>query len=469
MQNIGLGLISIFIAVAIFIIDKDNAKELDRKIILNQVINIKKVATNLVTLFAPLFFWDMSPIFCRLIIIVIFLYSFCEICKSLIRAYQWISTLEPGSSSPEDNFRLLLRLKYFESIGDDKQKKFEWDYFWSNCSGSTPREIEKYLLVFSNNVDKTIKNNDFQTASYLISGIMKSIDNLPLNDLLVYEIILKNTLSWVKKSYIKEKQNKTNKFGDVFYLESTSENLLKILIGQMSKLGLEFIFFDTTKKHLDQNSKRQKYIGKIIQLFSLTVFNLKKDNLYSTLSNYFPEEWKIRLNTFMDNAVQRYLLRDYLDWAQKKIWDSDNNREDNFDSSLEEVTYQLFPEIDPPTWASWLTFLIKPYSEGNRVSDYIETRRIFGFASRPFSTVGPHSDEELNRMVLNEISKQRELTLKMLLSIFSNQLSISNLERYQSEAIKIHYEDESKLHKKNRFLAEIKVLIKIQKNTNDSK
>lgn len=461
MQNVSLAIITIFIAVSIFLVDKDAGNfEFDRKVILNKVINVKLLSFYLLFLLIPLFFWEISPNYLKLIILVTFIYCFFKIAKSLIRTYKWMDVFEPkNSDSKKDNYRMSLRLDYFKTIKDPEERSYEWNYIWNNKGKLiAPQDSNQYFKIFVSNIKDLLKEKNYRQAATYLSILIKSIDNLPLYDWFFYETLLKETLYWYKLSFdLSKKKDKKDNIGDCIYFETTTENLLKELTNSLGKNRTEYLFFEFFKKHINENIKDEKYIAKTVNLISSILFNLKTENLYSIFADSFPEEWKIKKETFKENLIQKILLNNYLNWVQRKIWDHDNKEKNEFDDNLETVTNQLFPAVDPSTWACWLTFLISPYSK--RVDEYLKKHRVFGLLGRVFTYTGKRTDERFVKDIVN----QKKETYELLLEIFPALLSIEKLKEYKSEAEILHYEKHtSELLKKELFIRQIDIIVRIQ-------
>lgn len=461
MQSVSLAIITIFIAVAIFLVDKDAGNfEFDRKVILNKVIDVKSLSLYLLFLLIPLFFWEILPNFLKLIPLTIFIYCFCQIAKSLVRTYKWMDVFEiKDDNSKKDNYRMSLRLDYFKTIKDPEERSYEWNYIWSNKGKLiATQDSNQYFKVLVLNIKDLLKEKNYRQAAIYLSNLINSVNNLPLYDWIFYENLLKETLYWHKLSFdLSKKKNSKDNIGDLIYFETTTENLLKELTNSLEKNRTEYLFFEFLKKHINENIKNEKYITKIVDLISSILFNLKTENLYSIFADSFPEEWKIKKETFKDNLVQKILLSNYLNWVQRKIWDHNDKENKGFDNNLETITNQLFPAVDPSTWACWLTFLISPYSK--RVEEYLKKHRVFGLLGRVFTYTGERTDE----MFVKDIANQKKETYELLLEIFPAWLSIEKLNEYKNEAEALHYgEHTSELLKKESFIRQINTLIRLQ-------
>ena len=312
MQNIALGLITVFIAIAIFLVDRDSGNfELDRKVILDKVISVKSLALYFSLLFLPLFFWDISSILFRFLLLIIYFWSIAKIGQCLLRTYKWMNVFEPkDKDSKKDNFRMMLRLEYLGTVVDVDERLYEWNYVWGNSRVSTAQDCLQFFNTFATNIDSLLKEKKYnQTARYL-SNFSAAIDKLPLRDWLLYESILNNIFGWNKiaSTTVKNEEKNEQRLGDLYYLKTTLEGLIRDLTVPIEKNGTGYIYFEVLKKHINENSKSADYVAKIIELISNTLFNLKSDSLYSLFADNFPEEWKVRVKTLKDNVIQRTFL-----------------------------------------------------------------------------------------------------------------------------------------------------------------
>lgn len=436
MQNIALGFITIFIAVAIFLVDKDADNfELDRKVILDKVIGIKSFAIYFSLLFLPLFFWNISSIFFRFLFLIIYFYSVTKISQSLLRTYKWMNVFEPkGKDSKKDNFRMVLRLEYLKTVSDVDERFYEWNYIWGNSRVVTAQDNSQFFNIFAININSLLREKKYDQAARYLSNFSTVIEKLPLRDWLFYESILKNIFEWDKlSSSIVKEEDKSEQMGNSYYLKTTLESLIRDLTIPIGKNGTGYIYFETLKKHIEDNSKNTNYVEKTIEHISNTLFNLESDNLYSIFSGSFPEEWKVKIGTFKDNLVQKIFLYSYLNWTQRKIFDSNNQDKVDFDNNLETVSNELFPEVDPMTWALWISFVIGPFiSNDTRVEDFLKRPLVFGHIGRVFTYTG--DQKEGDQQFIKEMTSQRENTYQLLIKIFPGFFSSDNLKKYQAEA-----------------------------------
>ncbi len=90
-QTINMAFLTILIPIAIAIFgDKKEFEELDKKLILDHIVKSKFFLLYMSLVFIPLFFWNISPPWLRLIEMIIWLVGFFFLSKILINLYRWM-------------------------------------------------------------------------------------------------------------------------------------------------------------------------------------------------------------------------------------------------------------------------------------------------------------------------------------------------------------------------------------------
>jgi hypothetical protein len=164
----------------------------------------------------------------------------------------------------------------------------------------------------------------------------------------------------------------------------------------------------------------------------------------------FPQNWKITKDNLVDreNPFARLSLNQFLNWAMTKI--SDRAK---FDSQLNDVSINLFPEVDASTWANILIFVLAPYNSQNRMASILSIPRSFGY---DFASVAFSSDEDYAKAVSlkklqDEAGRQNAYELAVL--IFPNFFTEKLLAEYIEETATLKYdESSSEEHKRLELL-----------------
>jgi len=114
----------------------------------------------------------------------------------------------------------------------------------------------------------------------------------------------------------------------------------------------------------------------IISLLYLTFFtkcffeNIAKSTEKNDIwEHYFPKEWKITKNNLENkkNIIAKISRYKFLQWAQVRIWQA----KEEFDRDLDDISRNLFPEVEPIIRARILIFIFTGYGR-NRVKSVVE-------------------------------------------------------------------------------------------------
>lgn len=454
-QNVAIVLVTIFIAIAIFLMDKDTSNfELDRKVLMNKVINAKSFMFYLMSIFAPFLLWDVYPPLSKFLGVIIFVIGIVKLLKFLHGTYRWIDVFEPSDGHTSSNYRMKLRLSYLDDVTNPEERGYEWDYIWDKAKRASITENRAYIERFLSNNKLLIESEDYSHFGQYTSSLSNKIGNLPLYDWVIYEKVLKETLVWDKEIFDKETT-------DTFEGEMALHDLLVELVNNIGKNRTPFMFFETLEKHLNIHIDSPKYIEELLEIVAKPLFELKEGDLLSILDDYFPEQWKFTIDNLKNNVITRiWFYGNYLPWTQRKIWDNRDSKD--FDNNLDIVTYELLPNIDPPTWATWLTFLLQPYASDRKVDTLLKSNKCFGVASRPLMTNGPHSSEELEDMLTVDIQQKKRDTYSLLLYIFPKKLTVENLVKYKEEAESLTYPEHSmELLRRGSFIKQIDEILRL--------
>ena len=148
-QNVGLAGLTILIpvAIAIFTGDKD-FRELDNHVILDHVIQAKRLLVYSALIFLPIFFWHDSPIFLRLVELVAWGIGVYFLVDILMRSYRWLK----GNKFP-------MRFDFLDAMKDKKDMEESWNSVWSSEKVNSENEND-FFKIFAERIDKLLKTNE---------------------------------------------------------------------------------------------------------------------------------------------------------------------------------------------------------------------------------------------------------------------------------------------------------------------
>jgi hypothetical protein len=174
------------------------------------------------------------------------------------------------------------------------------------------------------------------------------------------------------------------------------------------------------------HNKDEQYQEYLLNNFYRSYFDRIKDSPshFDIWHHYFPNEWKVTRSNITDerNNISSISLNSFLDWAIPRL---ESSREES-DFALDEAIRELFPDVDPISWATILIFLYTPYEPENRVKSVVESNWTIGKMSRVHVR---SSREEISKDTKNERNSVYELASMLFEDVFS----LDNLERYIDE------------------------------------
>jgi len=270
---------------------------------------------------------------------------------------------------------------------------------------------------------------------------------------------------WEKEYKYLTKKDKLDEWSSYSEISRTLDSLLQKIEKRVLQERQSFSFFEIFKKHAEKHkekfiesedkSKKYYYVESLFSIFYRVFFDAIENSpeRYDIWEHYFPKEWKITKNNIINekNIISRISLHKFLNWAQERIWQA----KEDFDRNLDDVSHNLFPEVEPVLWARILTFVFSPYGE-NRVKSVIERPWNFGFVGR-IRTYSGYPENLAEKIETNS-------TFELAYLLFSNQFSKDNIEKYINNLKELKYDKESKEENKRlRLLGIFEEMLKYKK------
>jgi len=308
--------------------------------------------------------------------------------------------------------------------------------------------------------------NDIPTLAKLLADFSSLSEKRSIIFLVnLEEVFLKilewNFIAW-KQNWLNWKNKEKRKEWLSWVELSHKLNTLITQIGERSFEEHQFLFSVAFLKHFQSHvnfrkdecvviEKRKKYyVTDLFRLFYSVLFKFvetaglgEKDYFWSV----FPKEWKI---TKRDNlGLAQLSYNEYINRARSRIID---NRES--DLVLNEVTENLFPEVDIWTWSRILIFIFSPYGE-NRVKSVIERNWSFGFRISAIVSSGEYSPEEVAQQIAAEERTRIERALELALFLYKPIFTEEMLKKYKADARKLKYRPNTSEGRKKKELLEI--------------
>lgn len=187
--------------------------------------------------------------------------------------------------------------------------------------------------------------------------------------------------------------------------------------------GEAYQFFSCFKKHaeyneaglerLDNNDKKQKqwnYIRGLFSTFCPMFFeNINEVNSkFDIWHHHFPPEWKITVANSQKN-IPRIILYEFYQWEHQRIFADKSG----YDEKLSEVVQGIFPNAHHTLFPIFLTLLFS-----GEIKQAIQKDLGVFLTNTAVSWSGDKTEEEINNIVREKESLQRQETIDIIFNLF---------------------------------------------------
>jgi len=495
-QNLGLALLTILIPLAIAVLEDTNRRrkdkrkllgDLDLHVVLDYVFQIPRLLLWVAFIFLPFLLWDILVSLPTLRILPILLsgIGIYFIGQTILKGYLWVKGRVWD-----------FRFSYLNSFRDYKDVENVWRSVWQarvinreDIDLPSPNEEQKFFEVFVSQIENLLKNcegilfnfkkvkekNRLKLISKLLNDFLRFINNRSVFFLSYHG--LQKILEWHfriwKKNYeyLRDK-NKIEEWGNYNEILRILDSILFKIEERALQERMAFCFFDHLKNHIEKY-KEEKVDNEYYYVDYLLSLNSLCKKLFEDIpsspehniiwSHYFPKQWKItKANLEKKFRISWGMLNCFLEWSRDKICED----LEKYDPTLDEILRELFPEVDPITFADILVFAICPWS-GKRTEFFIKRKRNFGLAGRirtfgfNFDPFDKESRKKKERESFERVRKleeeERKKAIELGYYLFKNQFTSQKLEEYvkELEKLKGKYEEDSMEEDKRKRLTEI--------------
>ena len=472
-QNIGLAFVAILIPIAIAIFRDKNFETLDTNVILDRVINGKKLVTYLgIILIIPFLWYITNNVFINSISLLLWLFGIYIILRILGDCYKWMK-----------GHKMNLRFNYLEALKNIQDMEESWHSVWQTKNVNIQNERE-FFKIFSTTIDQLLKSTKkkLKTISKLLNDFYNFINNRSIAFLVIPEDVFPKILKWHFKIWRKkyELSGRKDKLGERSNYSEISrilDDIFNNIEERSLKERMAYSFFDHFKRHaehykekfVENDKKCHYYIDYLFDVFCRVFFeNIgKSPEKYAVWKHYFPEEWKIKKINYEKNIIAKKLYSEFLQWARERICQV----KEEFDCDLDEISKNLFPEVEPILWARILIFDTL-YKYGNRMEFVLERPWNFGFAgrvriySRDIESSKVEPSRKMDEAMQLAIEEETKNTFELAYLLFKKEFSKENLEKYikSLRELEPEYKEDSEKEKKrlrllNTFNEMLKFLI----------
>ena len=453
---ISITLLTILIPLAIAILTDVYQKRRDQKaeftnldlhVILDHIFKIKRLLISVALIFLPTLLWEISSGPFRLVETILSFTGIFFVAKTILDVYYWIKG---------NVFKF--RFSYLRNLKNCDDMETVWRSVWEAENINIQNE-RQFFRVFSSTVDQLSKTDkESKTISKLLNDFANFINNRSIMFLGVRKVVFPKILQWHSKVWHKEraysKQKKLERWSVYDEVLRALDSIIKRITERVLKKRESYSFFRHLKSHSDIHKNEEEYLTHLFTIFYHVYF----ENVESSPARYniwkrcFPLEWKITKSNLQDenNYISAMSLYQFLPWAQERIWKS----EEELDKKLNEISNNLFPEVDPIIWSKVLIFRFSPHDPNNRIKSVIERPWNFGQVGRAKMYWG-HPEGSQPQMMKSQRESELRNTFELAIMLFKDTFSKESLESYIKNLEEMKYEEDSSEEKKRLILLDI--------------
>lgn len=447
--NTSIAILTIFIPIALSLFEPTKEKTdfitLDRAVIMDYLVNGKRILWELSLLFLPVFLWSVENFYARVLTIVAWILGIFFAVSKLKNLYSWIR----GN-------RFYYRFLYLTESTINEEAEDLWRSVWEAEKINRQNE-NHFFAIFKEKVDGVFVRDilfELEILLKLIQDFEKLIskrDILSLtsqNDIFP-ELLRWHYLSWQKEySYIGDHDD-INKFGVYSSISDTLDQILKKIMERSLNSNFSYGFFKLNEDHINLHKEDKitkgtntfNYLQAFLSVFFSRFFDLieKSDQRYDIWEHYFPASLKLGINVTTELPAG-ISLHEYLRWATDKIRSTENK---DYDPDLDEVSSEMFPDTDPVLMSIMLTLLMRSWGGEGRMKSLVEHPRKFGFIGRMFSWTGSINDHvDTDSLFGEQIKTQLGYTINLLCTVFPHEFSEEKIDKYIQELENLSYSDD---------------------------
>lgn len=459
---------SLLVALAIYNFeDSRSGLLIDAPTIMTQVVKVQSVIWSFVLVSVFAIFFEISEQLARLIVpmAVLYLIGLLLLTQSLQRSYGWARSLETGKA---ENVRAAMREAYLAGL-NDKEKRAAWEKIWqSNDETRSLMDQRQLIRVFVYSIEQTRDKEEI--APWILEDFISALGKIHLNDPVILKELLHFCLGHIDK--LVPDTDKSDD-GKMLGLHMTTERLFFAIFEQVitMRAGTFYSFIRATREYLEKNSiKEVAFIEIFAPNFLEAISKIKRqDGIWSV----FPDSWKVTTSNLKDDVTRTESLawfNAYADWMTR----SSNSEYGQYDSTLDSITRELLPKINPILWGRlfilhWSGFEI---NEGESpahamVRNFVERPHKIGGISRVKSYFVSDGETEIQAEFEAEEYEVLELVAKTnVFPIFHDQEEMKKIFSAIRLLEKERVEDKDNL----RELQALKqILEKVRKHIRESK
>lgn len=405
----------------------DKFNELDRRLILDYIFQIKYFPFVLLAIYLTPFLWHWESI--RPILVIISTSGLIILANNVfLRVYHWIK-------GDKNKFRA----EYLNQLKDTSDFVPVWQSVWTISHHETRNVEGQFFTHWAKHINNLFTKQDFETVVSLISDMTGSLEIRKESFFSVRSENLPVILGWHFLAWSIPNNEQTS-LSWAYEISPHINKLLRKYLEYDFKYGMPYQTFQAIQTHIRQHIQNTEYITSFFTIFYETFFEkvpILNHRTQDEIWQSFPNEWKVseaRI-TGENPLIPNISLARYLQWIETRIASTAADSASNVGN----LTRNLFPNIDPENWVHLLIFQyiytenVRGMVEDNWNLGYIARRPIIGTGS-----VDETNEERLariHRKAINQYQQELKNTFKLVYSLpwLANTYSHERLEQYLEE------------------------------------
>ncbi len=464
MQNIGLGLISIFIPIAIFLFDREYDKSyirLDKSVVLDYVIKAPSLLWKIALVFSPLLLWDVVPTPVKALLFVLWALGVSLLVEALANAYTWVR-----------NERIKFRFAYLKQIRLGYELEELWSSVWGSVNINSTNE-NKFFDIFSTHVKALLESKKLGHLILLkkmLSDFQLFVSQRSYEFLIKPKGVFEKCLEWHfeawKKAYSElNAGSKELKFGAEYdeilrVIDTIVGDIIKRALEGKQNSSLYVSIHNHGSRHMTAQIKAHTYPETLVAIF----FNAVLKASETSKSNYtiwksFPSDWLITNESLASKTepIIRIIFNEYRAWLQDRLMSQESGK---LDFVLEDISKTLFLSADPFFLATIMTLCHRTWYD-SKMKSLVEIDRSFGLFGR--IRVGAASPEDLEKNKLDAKNSELDTTAQLLLNLLPQELAEKKLKAYVTELQSFRYDqDDRREHYRMEILNYLNKLLEVK-------
>ena len=449
LQNISLGLITMSIAISVFLTQSESKHDLDKLLVVKRIIGGRTIGYFLVFLFLPLLFWDvLSPQ--RWMLFGLYSCGVYGICTVLRRAYLWITDFKVIDSNGMSGFRFNTLWKELLSSDDPTL----WQATIDNAELPIPDE-GRLVELLTQKIRTGYENRQFTYGLNFLILLTKNLSKFRFEYYSTYKHIYFTIFDLFAMTARLKQDSSSEERSFAHKVRSTLYDLFEIGInsdnGYNAISSLEMYYEklqdNSAVSHKDADTALKFYLQVLLsEIFKSVSDDAQIEKIWKSV---FSKKWRMTIDNYSDpynRTMASLSVLTLTDWAKRQMFISQNK---DSAASIYNHILGVFPDVAPYTFTVGLSAFAMHNMDTTEVSKTKEKQMqiallvnsyIIGKPWREFEfEIDSQGDLIINR---EKMPVEIEFTIKVLKYIYAEPFESERLRNWIRKLENKFYTDE---------------------------